>query len=62
MCFCYSYSSITYKLRKASEALYTDPEEEIERKILITTVLRKKTGDQLRRMMEEEKNPALPYK
>lgn len=60
--FIFSFTPVTYNLRKASEALYEESEEEIERKQMITSFLRMRTGDQFREMVEEEKSLALPHK
>ncbi|XP_068624090.1 uncharacterized protein [Battus philenor] len=58
----YQYSSITKNVRKNLEILYEDPESEVERKQMIASGMPIRTGDMLRKLIEHEERPDLPYK
>lgn len=59
---CYRFSGITNNLRKAIAVVYEDPIEEVERKIMIASGLPNRTGDKIRKLLEEEARPDLPNK
>ncbi|XP_047539430.1 uncharacterized protein LOC125072781 [Vanessa atalanta] len=58
----YQYSSATSKLRQALNRFYSDPIEEVERKLLIATGLPNRTGDTIRKLLKEEARTDLPDK
>ncbi|RVE52169.1 hypothetical protein evm_003242 [Chilo suppressalis] len=49
----FHYSSVTENLRKATEVLYEDPIEEVERKLMIASGLPNRTGETIRRYEKE---------
>ncbi|CAH0714972.1 unnamed protein product, partial [Brenthis ino] len=56
----YQFSSVTSKYRKAVTVLYEDPIEEVERKILIASGIPIRSGDKIRKLLEEEARTDLP--
>ncbi|VVC86888.1 unnamed protein product [Leptidea sinapis] len=50
------------KLRKAVEKLYEDPIEEVERRMMIASGLPNRSGDMIRKLMEEDARTDLPHK
>lgn len=61
-CVVYRLSSFTEPVKKAAEVLYEDPIEEVERRIMIGSGMHVRSGDKLRRLMEEENRIDLPDK
>ncbi|CAG9568522.1 unnamed protein product [Danaus chrysippus] len=58
----YQFSGLTKNLRKNIEPVYEDPIEVVERKQLISIGITPRSGDQIRKLMEEENRPDLPDK
>ncbi|KAJ2944854.1 hypothetical protein O0L34_g1747 [Tuta absoluta] len=58
----FHFSKLTVGIRSAVEKLYEDPIEEVERRRMIAAGLPIASGDAIRRMLEEEERPDLPYK
>lgn len=57
----FHFSSISLNLRKATDCLLTDPIEEVERRQLIASPLRQRTGDQVRQRMKDAEDPSKPF-
>ncbi|KPJ09934.1 hypothetical protein RR48_02912 [Papilio machaon] len=58
----YQFSSITANFRKKLEPFYEDSEPEVERRLMIASGLRNRSGDMIRKLREEEARPDTPDK
>ncbi|XP_052751019.1 uncharacterized protein LOC128200728 [Galleria mellonella] len=58
----FTYIPVTKNLRKAAEALYEDPIEEVERKQMIASGLLNRTGATIKKIVEESERPDRPDK
>ncbi|CAG4934869.1 unnamed protein product [Parnassius apollo] len=58
----YQFSSVTEKLRKKLDIFYEESVTEVERKQMIASGLRNRTGDMIRKLMEEAERPDRPDK
>lgn len=48
--------------RKKLSPLYEDPEPEVERRLMIASGLRNRSGDMIRKLKEEQDRPDTPDK
>ncbi|XP_045762855.1 uncharacterized protein LOC123865693 [Maniola jurtina] len=58
----YQFSDVTKNYRKKLEIFYQDPVEEVERKLMIAGGLPNRSGDTIRRLLEEEARTDRPDK
>lgn len=58
----FHFTPVTLNLRKAVDGLYEDPIEEVERRLMIAAGLPNRSGDAIRKYMEESQRLDLPDK